>query len=176
VIDKDLRQLLDKQEIYEVLLRYTRGLDRLDSALLASCYHADAWHDHGMWKGPAVEFVEYCATTLATMDRTLHVVENALITLDGEASAAAETYCAALHRVASTKSPSGFANHTVHLRYVDRFERRDGGPWRIARRTVVFEWSVIEPITREWRLTAEYERGSRTRADPAYALGVLPLL
>ena len=174
--NSEVRQLLDKQEIYEVLLRYTRGLDRMDWKLLATCYHADAHHDHGMWKGPALEFVQYCASTLHTMDRTLHVVENALINVQDEAHAAAETYCTALHRVASTRSPTGFASHAVYVRYIDRFERRDGGPWRIAQRTVVFEWSMVEPISREWRLDGGYARGSRSQADPAYDAGVLPRL
>lgn len=158
----DVRAYLDKQEIYEVLLRYTRGLDRLDVKLLASCYHDDAYHDHGMWKGPAMDFVDYAKTTLTTMDRTLHTVENALITVQSETHAVSEAYCSALHRVPSMKSESGFANHTVYVRYLDRFERRDGGPWRIAERTVVFEWSTVTPIDREWRLTEEYARGARS--------------
>ena len=174
MITTDVRQLLDKQEISEVLLRYTRGLDRMDWPLLETCYHADAYHDHGMWKGPAVEFVQYCARTLVTMDRTLHIVHNSLINVHDAAHASAETYCSALHRVPSTKSETGFANHTVYVRYIDNFERRDGGPWLIARRVVVFEWSVVEPIAREWRLTDEYQRGARSRNDPAYESGVLP--
>ncbi|MGE0799109.1 MAG: nuclear transport factor 2 family protein [Lautropia sp.] len=174
-VDADeLRRLLDKQAIWEVLLRYTRGLDRMDWALLASCYHPDAHHDHGMWQGPAAEFVQYCARHLATMDRTLHTVENALIVPSSAIQASSEAYCTALHRIPSTKSASGFANHTVFVRYLDRFERRGDGPWRIARRTVVFEWSVVDPIDREWNLTGAYARGSRSRADPAYALGALP--
>lgn len=170
----DVRRLQDRQEIHDVLLRYTRGLDRMDWKLLESCYQPDAYHDHGMWKGPAVEFVKYCERTLVTMDRTLHILENALIVLQDEKHAASEAYCAALHRIPSTKSVTGFANHTVHVRYVDKFERRGGGPWLIAHRVVVFEWSIVDPINREWKMTDEYCRGARSREDPAYEFGVLP--
>jgi hypothetical protein len=31
-------QLLAKQEIYEVLVRYCRGIDRLDEELVRACY------------------------------------------------------------------------------------------------------------------------------------------
>ena len=169
----ELQALLDKQAIVEVVLRYTRALDRMDWPLLRTCYHADAYHDHGMWKGPAMGFVDYCASTLPTMDRTLHVVHNTLVNRESATHASAESYCSALHRVASTKSPGGFASHTVHVRYVDCFERRDR-LWKIARRVVVFEWTIVEPIAREWKLTGEYQRGARSRGDPAYDAGVLP--
>jgi len=33
----------DKQELYEVLLRYCRGLDRVDMNLVRGAFHADAW-------------------------------------------------------------------------------------------------------------------------------------
>ena len=51
-----------------------------------------------------------------------------------------------------------------------------GGAWKIARRTVVFEWTTVEPIVREWKLTDDYQRGSRSRDDPVYETGVLPCI
>ena len=38
-----LEQLLAKQEIYELACRYSRGLDRLDRALLESVFTPDAY-------------------------------------------------------------------------------------------------------------------------------------
>lgn len=172
----DLQSICDKQAIMEVLLLYTRALDRMDWRLLETCYHVDAYHDHGMWKGAALGFVQYCANTLPSMDRTMHVIHNTLINRRSATHASAETYCSALHRVPSTKSIKGFASHTVYMRYIDRFERRDGGAWKIAGRTVVFEWTTVEPIVREWKLTDDYQRGSRSRDDPVYETGVLPCI
>ncbi|MBT5754390.1 MAG: SnoaL-like domain-containing protein [Acidimicrobiaceae bacterium] len=42
-----LRALIDKDEIRDVLMRYGRGVDRLDEELLRSCYHPDSHDDHG---------------------------------------------------------------------------------------------------------------------------------
>ena len=43
----ELRQLLDRQAIEDVLFRYCRGVDRGDAALIASAYHPDAIDEHG---------------------------------------------------------------------------------------------------------------------------------
>ena len=37
-----IRRLLDRQEIWDALLSYTRGMDRLDRNLVINAYHADA--------------------------------------------------------------------------------------------------------------------------------------
>ena len=52
-----LQRLLDKQEIYEVLCRYCRGIDRLDEPLVRSCYHPDAVDNHGLYNGSVDHFV-----------------------------------------------------------------------------------------------------------------------
>ena len=49
--DLAVQLLLDKQEIYEVILRYCRGIDRLDEELLLSVFHPDAYADFGTLKG-----------------------------------------------------------------------------------------------------------------------------
>jgi hypothetical protein len=41
-IERQMRALLDRQQIYEVLTRYYRGVDRGDVELIRSVYHADA--------------------------------------------------------------------------------------------------------------------------------------
>ena len=43
---KALDEMLAREEIRQCLLRYTRGIDRHDTALVASAYHADAIDDH----------------------------------------------------------------------------------------------------------------------------------
>ena len=40
-VSSDLRALLDKQAITEVVYRYMRGLDRLDASLLLEQFHSD---------------------------------------------------------------------------------------------------------------------------------------
>ncbi len=57
--DPELQRLVDKQEIYEVLMRYCRAVDRLDKALLATVYSEDAWDSHGLFEGKATDFIEW---------------------------------------------------------------------------------------------------------------------
>ena len=45
-MEKKLRELIDRQEIWQVLQNYGRGLDRFDRELLRSCYFDDAIDDH----------------------------------------------------------------------------------------------------------------------------------
>ena len=156
----------DKQEIYEVLTRYCRGIDRRDVELLRSCYHEDAYDDHGMFQGPAWEFAEYAVENLQTMQRTMHCIQNISITLAGDV-AASEAYLIAYHRMTSREG--GDADHVVGARYVDRLERRDG-EWRIAHRTVVYEWSRIDPVGRTWKVRPEYTVGTRDRDDRSYTV------
>jgi hypothetical protein len=156
-----LQALLDKQEIYDVIVRYCRGIDRVDEALVRSCYHPDAFDDHGMFQGPATEFAAYAVQGLASMERTMHCIHNVAIELIGD-TAVSEAYCVAYHRMASRDG--GDADHLVGVRYVDRFERR-GGPWLIAHRTVVYEWSRIDAVGRTWAMRPEYARGQRGSAD-----------
>ena len=54
-LEARLRELLDKQEIHEVLLRYCRGVDRCDRDMIAACYHPDAIDDHGDWVASALD-------------------------------------------------------------------------------------------------------------------------
>lgn len=162
-----VQELLDKQEIYEVVIRYCRGIDRVDEELVRSCYQPDGFDDHGMFQGPAAEFVPYAMEGLATMQRTMHCIQNVAIAIAGDA-AVSEAYCVAYHRM--TSRAGGEADHLVGMRYVDRFERRDGGPWLIAHRTLVYEWSRIDPVGRTWVMYPEYARGQRDPSDRTYVL------
>jgi hypothetical protein len=49
--DPVLQRLIDRQAIHDVLMRFSRGVDRLDEALLRSCFHSDSYDDHGHFKG-----------------------------------------------------------------------------------------------------------------------------
>lgn len=162
-----LDELLDKQEVYDVLVRYCRGIDRTDEELVRSCYHTDAYDDHGMFQGPAADFAAYAVENLRTMQRTMHCIHNVAISIVGS-SAASEAYCIAYHRMTSRDGSE--ADHVVGIRYVDRFERRDGGPWLIAHRTVVYEWSRIDRVGRQWKMAPEYTLGTRDHDDRSYQL------
>ncbi len=57
-------QAADKEEIRDVLMRYGRGVDRLDEDLIRSCYHDDSFDDHGHWKGNGQDFAAFIVESL----------------------------------------------------------------------------------------------------------------
>lgn len=137
-----IEDLLAKQEIADVIHRYARGIDRLDLDLVRSCYHPDAYDDHGTMKGDVETFVAGAAQFLPHYATTMHFMGNMLIEVDGDV-ARAETYAVAYHREL-LEDGSG-RDDIWGIRYVDRFERR-GGDWKIAHRVVAQEWRRVDAI------------------------------
>jgi len=156
-----LQALLDKEAIREVSLRYTRGIDRHDDALLASAYHADALDDHGAFIGPGDAFVEYANRAHAqNWVCHQHYVTNQTIDLTGD-TAHCESYFLAV-----LKRPDGICD-MVGGRYVDRVERRDGR-WAVAARICMVEWNVEAGPNSAPLDPDMFVRGAWDRADPSY--------
>jgi ketosteroid isomerase-like protein len=160
-----MQQTIDKQEIRDLLATYCRGIDRLDADLVASVYHDDAYDDHGTFKGSGKEFAKSVVVGLARFERTMHVIGNCLVDVDGDA-ARAETYCVAYHRTRAEDGPQ--KDFVAGVRYVDHLERRGGGPWLIAKRVVVMEWTRWDPIGEQWDAAAHFTMGRRDRTDLVY--------
>lgn len=161
-----LADLADKQAIHELVLRYCRGIDRLDADSVRDCFHPDATDTHGAFSGTIEEFIVWAFRLLERYDSTMHMVANHLVTIDGDV-AVAETYGIAHHRSAD---PDPRRNLTVGFRYIDRIERRDGGPWRIARRIATTEWVKAPGVGSEWPIPADSAVGRRDRSDPVFQL------
>lgn len=168
-------QLLAKQEITEVIHRYTRAIDRMDEAMLRSVFHDGAKHRH-FYEGPSSDpsvpyseeepgdFVAFAMSVLRTHERTHHQIGNILIEMRGPDTAVAECYFTAHHRQRPVGDPlAGQAacdtamDYFVGGRYLDRFALRDGR-WAIEERTGMTDWvrldapssavmSVIDPET-----------------------------
>ncbi len=137
-----VEDLLARQEVADVILRYARGIDRLDFDLVRQCYHPDAYDDHGSFQGGVEPFIQMCEKFLPRWTATQHFMGNMLIEVDGDV-ARAETYAVAYHR---REEADGTGKDDVFgIRYVDRFEKRDA--WRIAHRVVATEWRRVEPVT-----------------------------
>jgi hypothetical protein len=88
--DPDVQRLLDEQEIRAVVLRYCRGIDRLDFELVRDCYHADATDHHGTF-ALARRVRRVGRRGARPLRGTMHVVANQLVEVAG-ARAHAETY------------------------------------------------------------------------------------
>jgi hypothetical protein len=168
-IDQTAR-LLAEAEIGRVLLRYARGVDRLDLDLVRACYHPDATDSHGSFEGTVDEFVPWVERVLRRYDLTMHFLGHPLVEFHGADDAAptrarVETYGMAMHRTAGG-SPE--RNLVTGFRFVDRFECR-AGDWRIARRVAVTEWSRVDDQAGWWPIPDGMLRGRRDRTDPVYA-------
>ena len=163
---RELAWLVDERAIRVVLLRYCRGVDRMDRDLVRSCYHDDAVDDHGTFRGTADEYVEWAFRLLGRYRTTMHFLGNMLIEpdeTDGD-RAFAETYGIAIHR---SDDPDPRRNLRIGFRYIDRFERR-AGEWRIAQRVCTTEWVDVDDPERRWPLADDITQGRRDRNDPVY--------
>lgn len=160
-----LEALVAKQEIAEVVLRYCRGIDRMDRELVRSCYHDDAVDQHGTFRGTADEYVDWAFRLLERYSMTFHFVGNLLVELDGDDVARCETYGIAHHR-GDPDDP--VSNLVTGFRFIDRFERRGGGPWLIAHRIATTEWVRVDDPAHHWPIKPELPTGRRDRTDPVY--------
>ena len=130
-LERKLRELVDRHEIWSLLLRYARGLDRLDNELLRASYWDDAIDDHHSFVGTPDEFVSWTSDFAHTTTVQHHGLNNHYCEVDGD-NAYSETYYTYLG--ANVEPP-----HLLSIgRYIDHFERRDG-VWKIANRVTVIE-------------------------------------
>lgn len=160
-----IQELLDKQEISEVVLRFCRGVDRLDRELIRSAYHDDAFDEHGPeLSGNVDDFVDglmaVCRDHYISM---CHYVCNQLIELDGD-TAYCETYYIG---VAKYRIDERVVTANSYARYIDRFERRETG-WRIAHRIAVVDAYDEGPRPLPGLHPSLAIQGTRGRTDPVF--------
>lgn len=170
-MQESLTQLIDRQAIKDVIYRYARGVDRMDSDLIRSCYHPDALDDHGTGVTMSVDqFIEWAIPFLRKYVSTMHLMANILVEFDGDL-ARVETYAVAYHRL--RLGESGAQDLSVGVRYVDRFARRDG-EWRIANRVLVPAWRRLDDVPSSDPASAA--AGNRVIPDPLEWIMTVPQL
>lgn len=166
-----LGRLLDREAICDLLLRYCRGVDRRDPAMLERIYWPDAVDDHVHVRLSGPDYVAHVLRATADM-RTAHHLTNILITFDDPDVARSEAYFLGLHEMPGEGAESGSLMFVMLSgRYLDRMERRNG-EWRIAYRTLVFDMQQTLPAgawTDGW-LARIARRGQAWPDDPLYAL------
>jgi 3-phenylpropionate/cinnamic acid dioxygenase small subunit len=160
--DQQLQMLLDKQELYELNVRYARSVDRKNLDDLLSLYHSDAIHDHGgMFKGSPAQFIAWLKTTMIEIE-TQHFVGNSLFKIDGN-FAVGEIYTVNFHHLSKQS-----ANYIAGGRYLDEYIKTDG-KWRFKSRLRVLDWSEERPSV-AGKTAASLVRGDRGEADPSRRL------
>src|SRR5690606_9583976 len=101
---------------------------------------------------------------------TFHLLGNSLIEIEGN-RAAHETYFIGYHRF--HMDDKGIEKDVLFGgRYLGVNESRNGGPWLIAKRSVVHDWSRIDPVGESWPAVNEFLQGSHQpdRSDIVYNL------
>lgn len=140
----NVAELAAKQAITEVIHRYCRGLDRMDRALVASCWHPGGTDDHApLYAGPFEGFIDWVFPLHAGMECTRHNVSNILIELDGD-KAASETYWTLTLRTAINGT---LCDIQAQGRYVDNWECIDD-VWAIRHRQSLSDLDRVEPVQR----------------------------
>jgi hypothetical protein len=140
--DDALATLLAKDEIRELAMLYSRGVDRKDIALLAGLYTADGVDAHGeYYRGSAEGYIRFLAESLPRIAYSGHHICNHLISVSGD-EAEGEVYVVAYHIIPN--GAGGFVENIQNVRYLDRY-RREVGLWKFAARNVVFDMETIRP-------------------------------
>lgn len=158
-----LARLLDRHAIEDCLMRYARGVDRMDQDLIRSAFWPDATNSHGPASGDVEEFIARWHPGQAARDRSFHQVSNQLLEFsDDGLSAHSEAYFTAAVRLTDADQIE-----LVGGRYCDLYTQREG-EWRIQTRLVVLDWQgMADSSGMNQRLTTRHG-GARDRTDPSY--------
>ena len=166
-----MQSLIDKDAIRDLVLRYSRSVDRQDFALLRSLYTPDAMEDNpgGGYAGPAEGYVQWLEGVMPRLGITTHAVQNHLIVIENETRAQGEVYVTAYHTLPA--EGGGWADLVHGMRYLDHYEKR-GDRWLFARRTVAVDWKQMAPSS--WTKDQPDDTGclfgTHDAADPSYAV------
>lgn len=159
--DAQLENLVIRQAIHDAHMRYFRGVDRCDSSLINSAFHADAILKYGpnQVRGDAVG--QWLVERMRPFTATLHASANEHVEIDGDV-AFSETYSINQH-LGSDHDGEFILERAI--RYVDQFYPREGH-WKIAHRTVICEWDRVDRITRS--SLPPFQPALRSREDVSY--------
>ena len=162
---KTADDLLAEAEIRDVHLRYCRANDRRDEELMRSCFHPDAVIElHQPLDVDA--FIALGRVVLDQYTVTWHNTGNQLVEVSGDAAWAEHYTISTLRIAAGVDGPE--RDFVASGRYIDQMERR-GGEWRIARRTMLVDFTRTDPVPYNGPGFGS-RGGARDRSDPSYAL------
>ena len=162
-----LQDVIDRQEIYDTLMRYTHSMDRLDDDMLRSVFWPDAVvaFPSDVYQGDVMGFLDNFLLRQLHVEfsRTQHFVGNFRCEIEGDV-AYVEAYLMANHR--GTAEHYKWANKHVILwgRYIQRYERRDG-EWKIAEHRLLIDFE--KELEGGWHDLPEHQMGKRDGTDPS---------
>jgi SnoaL-like domain len=139
-LEKEVRDLAARRDIYRAVCRYARGQDRMLPEIQRTAFHPEAYIDCGLFAGDGDAWTEFAQNIFATMKGTQHLLGQVDIEVHGDV-AEGEVYFIAWHRIIEAENDRDwfFAG-----RYIDHYEKRDG-EWRIAKRRELVDWVRNDP-------------------------------
>ncbi len=138
-----LDELIAKDEIRELAMLYSRGVDRKDGALLRTLYTKDATDTHGdTFDGPADAYVGFLESCFPYMRYSGHHICNHLISVNGY-EGEGEVYAMAWHLIPDGND--GWLEDFMCVRYIDRYRKEDDDRWRFAKRVVTYDLKSRRP-------------------------------
>jgi hypothetical protein len=149
-LEEKVNILMDERDIRACLYRYNRAVDRGDLDLVKTCFHDGALDHHAPFFDDTVEnVIEFMRSP-----PTDHVTDPLLMTqyttgtvnieLDGDA-ARVESYIWSAKKLQQRGESGHPLMRLSGIRYLDRFERRNG-EWKIAERWFVPEWGFFQEV------------------------------
>lgn len=143
---KTLQELVDKEAIRELVLLYSRGVDRKDSDLLRDLYIEGATDTHGdSFEGDKDDYVDFLEKAFPYMPYSGHHVCNHLIAINGD-EAEGEVYALAWHMLPTRDGAC--EEDFMCVRYIDRYQRCGDGRWRFSKRVVTYDFRTRRPVDR----------------------------
>ena len=131
----ELNALLAREQIRDCIARLARGEDRRDADLISASYWPDSASDYGVFRGNFDEYLAWVVPGSPAIPVTQHILGQSVIDLKG-ATALVETHVTSYHRVNMGQQER---DTVIGGRYLDRVEKREG-EWRIAQRTMLYDW------------------------------------
>lgn len=142
---QNLRALLDRHGIRQCIVRMARGEDRRNGEMIRTCCWPDSITDYGVFKGDFEAYYAWVIPGADAITNTQHVLGQSYIELDGQ-RARVETHVVSYHRVNMGEEER---DTCVGGRYLDVMEKR-GGEWRIAERTMLYDWYQDWGVSIDW--------------------------
>lgn len=162
-----IQTLIDKDAIRDLVLAYSRAVDRKDIALLRDLYTADATDSHGdSFDGGAKEYCDFIEMSLPYMPYSGHHVCNHLISVDGD-EGNGEVYALAYHIIPDREQGGKLVEDFMCVRYIDNYRREGDGKWRFSKRVVTYDAQFKRPFDGKFRNMLE-------GLDPSYEVCTQP--
>jgi hypothetical protein len=144
-ITQELKIYLEREQIRDCIARLARGEDRRDAALISASYWMDSTTDYGVFSGTFDQYLAWVVPGSPAIPVTQHALGQSIIELKGDV-ALVETHVTSYHRV---NMGTEERDTVIGGRYLDRLEKR-GGEWRIAQRTMLYDWYQDFGVSIDW--------------------------